>query len=262
MNPTKRKESKQQILSALATMSRSLAAAKDLVILGEGNTSARCGDETFFVKASGTSLAGITEKGFVEVRFVPVLKLLERLEADDETIAQTLRQAKFDQAAAAHPSVETLFHAFLLTLPGVRFIGHVHPVAVNSLLCSARSREILSGRLFPDEIVVCGPEPAYVTYCDPGLVLAKEIKRESLAYQEKWAAAPKAVLIENHGLIALGSTPREVEAICVMWEKTARILLGTLAAGGPRFLAPEHVNRIHSRPDEVVRRREIRGEKD
>ncbi len=251
--------SKKETLSALAAMSRNLAAHGDLVILGEGNTSARIVEDTFFVKASGVSLIDIQQAGFVEVRFVPVLELLEQPEADDEAIARVLRAAKVNQEAALHPSVETLFHAFLLTLPQVNFVGHVHPVAVNSLLCSQRSRELLAGRLFPDEIVVCGPEPAYVTYHDPGLALAKEIRRVTLSYQEKWGVPPKAVLIENHGLIALGSTAREVEAICAMWEKTARILLGAIAAGGPRYLTEQQVKRIHTRPDEATRRRVIRG---
>jgi len=39
-----------------------------------------------------------------------------------------------------------------------------------------------------------------------------------------------------------------------MLVKTCRILAGTLAAGGPRFLSVEHVARIDQRPDELARR--------
>jgi hypothetical protein len=44
-----------------------------------------------------------------------------------------------------------------------------------------------------------------------------------------------------------------------MYVKTARVLLGTYAMGGPRFLSPGHVARIHTRPDEHYRQRQIGG---
>jgi len=37
--------------------------------------------------------------------------------------------------------------------------------------------------------------------------------------------------------------------------KTCRILVGSLPAGGPRFLTPEQVERIDRRPDELARRK-------
>ena len=42
-----------------------------------------------------------------------------------------------------------------------------------------------------------------------------------------------------------------------MWDKTARVLINTTAFCGPRFLTPEHVERIHTRPDEEYRRKII-----
>jgi len=40
-----------------------------------------------------------------------------------------------------------------------------------------------------------------------------------------------------------------------MLMKVCRVLTASLAAGGPRFLAPEQVRRIDQRPDEVMRRK-------
>ena len=40
-----------------------------------------------------------------------------------------------------------------------------------------------------------------------------------------------------------------------MAVKTARILLGTYAAGGPHYLSQNDVERIHTRPDEEIRRK-------
>ena len=58
-------------------------------------------------------------------------------------------------------------------------------------------------------------------------------------------------------LIALGKTAGEVESSTAMYVKTARILLGTYALGGPNFLTPEHVSRIYTRPDEKYREKQI-----
>ena len=40
-----------------------------------------------------------------------------------------------------------------------------------------------------------------------------------------------------------------------MAVKTARILLGAYALGGPHFISGEAVERIHTRPDELYRRK-------
>jgi ribulose-5-phosphate 4-epimerase/fuculose-1-phosphate aldolase len=65
------------------------------------------------------------------------------------------------------------------------------------------------------------------------------------------------ILMQNHGFIALGRSPEQVESATAMFVKTARILLGTYALGGPNFLTPENVNRIYTRPDEKYREKQI-----
>ncbi len=146
-------------------------------------------------------------------------------------------------------------HALMLTLGGASFVAHTHPTAVNAILCSQRVEEAISGRLFPDEIVICGPAPAYVPYTDPGIPLARKIKETMLAYEGEHGQMPKVVLIQNHGLVALGRSAQEAENITCMMDKVARILLGSYALGGPHFLTPAQVNRIHTRPDEEYRRK-------
>ena len=81
-------------------------------------------------------------------------------------------------SAAKKPSIEALFHAYLLTLPGVRCVGHVHAIAVNQILCSPRAREFAEKRACPDEIVMCGVESVFVPYAEPGLGLSQAIRRE------------------------------------------------------------------------------------
>lgn len=246
------------ILQQLIEMTRRLGEpSRDYVILGEGNTSARIDEETFWVKASGSRMENIGADGFVRTRFAPVLAMLEAGDLSDEEIKQRMVAAKADPDAPGHPSVETLLHALLLTLPGVRFVGHTHPVAVNALMCSVRAEEALSGRLFPDEIVVCGPAPVFVPYTDPGVPLARAVWDGVQAFRARYGHPPKTIYIQNHGLIALGERPIEVENITAMAVKTARILLGTYAAGGPRFLSARDVERIYTRPDEEIRRAKL-----
>ncbi len=243
-------------LSQLINMSRALGdPANDYVILGEGNTSARADAETFWVKASGTSLRGIAAKGFVRMRFEPVLAMLDEPELGDQEIRQMLTAAKVDATAAEHPSIETMLHAMALNLPGVNFVGHTHPVAVNAILCSQGVEEAIRGRLFPEEVTFCGPAPAYVPYADPGLPLAHRVREALTRHVHEWGESPKVVLMQNHGLIALGRTAQEVDNITAMAVKTARILLGTYALGGPHFMSGEAVERIHTRPDELYRRK-------
>jgi rhamnose utilization protein RhaD (predicted bifunctional aldolase and dehydrogenase) len=244
------------VLSQLITMSNNLGApANDYVILGEGNTSAKIDDDTFWVKASGTQLRTIDRTGFVQVRFDRVLALLDASDLDDEGVKAGLAAVKVDPAVAAHPSVETTLHAVALQLAGVNFVGHTHPTAINALTCSVGFETAVSGRLFPDEIVICGPAPVVVPYTDPGIPLARHVRDLLRQYLDEYQEVPKVILMQNHGLIALGKTAQQVENITAMAVKTARILLGTYAAGGPRFLTVRDVQRIHTRPDELYRRK-------
>lgn len=247
---------KRAVLEQLVNMSRSLGEpSREYVVLGEGNTSAKIDERTFFVKASGFSLADITGSGFVEVYYEPVLEMLKFEHLTDDEIERRLNEAKVDPSCPYRPSVETMFHALLLQLPGVNFVGHTHPISLNSILCSMRSREVLSGHMFPEAIVCCGIAPVYVEYAEPGVELAKAIQRGVHEHIEVHGEPPKSILLENHGLIALGATPKEVETITIMWDKIAKILLGACILGGPRFLSEEQIRRIYTRPDEKYRQR-------
>jgi rhamnose utilization protein RhaD (predicted bifunctional aldolase and dehydrogenase) len=225
-----------------------------MAILGEGNTSARLGPETFAVKASGCNLAGLDETGLTECRFDRLLPLLDRPGLSDAEVDQALLDARVNPAARK-PSVEALFHAWLLGLPGIEAVGHCHALAVNQVLCSPRAEAFARGRTFPDEIVCCGTESVLVPYVDPGLVLAQAIRRETLAFVRRTGRPPRIILLANHGIIAVGPNPGAVLASLQMAEKAAAIFVGAAALGGPVFLTPAQVERIAGRPDEHYRQR-------
>lgn len=249
------------VLQALVEMSQKLGRPeRDLVILGEGNTSALCDDGTFWVKASGTELRTIEADGFVRLRVDAVRALAERDTLSDDALKEALAAAGVDPSTERRPSVETILHAIALSEGGAKFVGHTHPVAVNALTCSTAMNEVALGRLFPEEIVVCGPAPAYVPYTDPGLPLARAVRERIRRYVAEWGTPPKAILLQNHGLIALGANPNEVDSVTAMCVKTCRVLAGTYAFGGPHFLSTEAAGRIQSRPDEGYRRRQLKLE--
>lgn len=245
--------SSAELLPRLVELSHQLGREeRKLAILGEGNTSARVSADTFLVKASGSSLGTLGAANLTECRFAGLLATLEAKAMTDAAVDEQLLASRVDPAAKK-PSVEAMFHAWLLTLPGVNFVGHTHPVAVNAILATRHSRAFATKRLCPDEIVCCGAEFVLVPYVDPGLKLAQAIRRAVTAYVKRLSRPPRVILLENHGLIALGGTPEAVMAATLMAVKAAEVFGGAAALGGTRFLSPAVAQRIAGRPDEHYR---------
>jgi rhamnose utilization protein RhaD (predicted bifunctional aldolase and dehydrogenase) len=247
------------ILDELINMSRELGRPdSDCVILGEGNTSARASDSTFFVKASGTRLEGIGGEDFVEVRFENIQDILSPGELSEEKTGQLLLNSRVKKDGEIRPSVETLLHAICLQQEGVHFVGHTHPTTVNALTCSASFEQLCAGRLFPDEVVVCGRESLLIPYIDPGLTLGRQLDRRIKTFVRRRGAPPKVILMQNHGMVALGKTARDVVNITMMTIKAARIRLGAAQTGGGIRPMPEsEVERIANRLDEHYRQRKL-----
>jgi rhamnose utilization protein RhaD (predicted bifunctional aldolase and dehydrogenase) len=232
---------------------------RDLAMLGEGNTSCRIDEDTFLVKASGSSLANLREDQLVACRFSALLPLLSAGPMTDAEVEKALLDSRVDPTQPK-PSVEAVFHAYFLSLPGIEVVGHTHPVAVNAILCGGDgpAQRFATERRFPDEIVCCGSKSVLVPYVDPGTILAQKIREETDKFIMENNRPPRVVLLQNHGLIACGATTGSVLAATLMAEKTARIFLGAAAVGGPTALSPRNVERIDSRPDEHYRQRMLK----
>ncbi|HWQ91398.1 MAG TPA: class II aldolase/adducin family protein, partial [Clostridia bacterium] len=154
--------------------------------------------------------------------------------------------------------VEAVFHAYFLSLPEIRFVGHSHATTVNQILCSPRARDFAEKRMFPDEIVCCSTASVFVPYTDPGLKLAQTIRRQTEEFVNKHLRQPRVVLMQNHGIITLGATPQAVLSAMLMAEKAARVFVGAAALGGPVFFSEQNVQRIAGRPDEAYRQRALK----
>lgn len=250
--------SQQNILQSMLELSHFLGAeSRQLTILGEGNTSAKIDEETFLVKASGSCLETLGSDDAVACRFAALLPLLDRDEISDQEIEDRLLGCRVD-SSAKKPSVETLFHAYLLSLPGIQFVGHTHSIAVNQILCSNRAEEFATNRLFPDEVVCCGSQSVFIPYADPGLKLSQQIRDKTQAFSAQFGGPPRVILLQNHGLITIGRTTGAVKAAMLMADKAANIFVGAAAIGGPVFMDDSEVDRIANRMDEHYRQQALK----
>ena len=242
-------------LESLANMTRALGEpALDYVIIGEGNSSMRIDDASFYVKASGHQMRNISESGFVALRLAPMLAMLDdppRTLTEQKAITE---EAKLNRAEERSPSIEVSFHAMLLNDCRVKFVGHTHPSAINQIMCSEYAADFALKRRFPDEVVLYGPQSALVPYADPGLPLATVMRQRVQEFMAAHGEAPKLILLENHGMIALGDSPAEILNITAMAVKAARIHLGALLTGKPTYLPEAEVWHLYRRPDEIYRR--------
>ena len=242
----------------LVALSRYLGdPGRTYAILGEGNASARIDEDTFYVKASGYTLGDLDADGVVGVSISRVTQVLDDAAAGDAAVTAALKAALVDPNETRRPSVETMLHAVLLSYAEVAFVGHTHPTYTSMLLCSRRAEEAMAGRLCPDHIVVMAHKSVFVPYVDPGLILAREVRTRVRGFVEEEGVLPRAIMLEGHGMLALGDSAKAVTNITDMAEKMSQILVGAYAVGGPRFMPPEDVARIYTRPDEKYREKAI-----
>lgn len=87
-------------------------------------------------------------------------------------------------------------------------------------------------RACPDEIVMCGIESVFVPYAEPGLGLSQAIRREVVSFVKRTGREPKIILLQNHGIIAVGSSSKAVLGSLLMAEKAAEIFIGAAVLGG------------------------------
>src|SRR5690348_17313065 len=111
-----------------------------LAMLGEGNTSVKLDADRFAVKASGSCLATLTETDVTTCDSPAVLSILDHKVLTDEELNLALSNARVG-GQGKKPSIEAVFHAWLVTLEGVQFVGHCHSLAANQILCSPRARD-------------------------------------------------------------------------------------------------------------------------
>src|SRR5580704_13475331 len=244
------------VRSRLIELSREFGQAR-WAILGEGNTSGRIDEKVFAVKSSGSSLGTLTEIELTDCFFDTLLPILDRKGVSEQEIEEILFESRV-RSTALKPSVETFFHAYLLTIPGVNFVGHTHPIPVNQILCTGLGTSFATERRFPDEVVCCGPVSLLIPYEDPGLTLAQRLRKEVGDFLGKHKKPPKVILLANHGIITVGASVDSVWVAMAMTVKAAEIFVGAHSLGGSVAMPSTEVFRIENRLDEEYRRKMLR----
>ena len=192
-----------QGVGGLISISQFYGKDSRFVIAGGGNTSYK-NQEKIWVKASGSSLATITEEGFAVLDREKLNLMSEKVYSADTSERE--EQVKNDLAYATitkgkRPSVETSMHNVI----NYAFVVHLHPTAVNGLMCSQNAEA--------DLIKLFGEKTLYVEYTDPGYVLFKKVDDKIKAFRAKFNEEPKVIWLQNHGIFVAADTIDEIKCI-------------------------------------------------
>ena len=195
-------------LEGLVYRSNILGQDRAVVNIYGGNTSAKLmmidhvgrEVEVLAVKASGSDVATIKEKGFALLRMDEIEPLFQREAMTDEEMVAYLERTWFEQGRPRQ-SIETLLHAFVPH----KHVDHTHPDTVISLMC-APDAEAEAKKVWGDRM-------AYVPYIRPGFTLSQWIGgkvRENPNIE--------CVTMGKHGLVTWGPDSK------TSYESTIRII--------------------------------------
>ncbi|NDP22351.1 MAG: SDR family NAD(P)-dependent oxidoreductase [Paludibacter sp.] len=190
-------------LSDLISISQFYGRDSRFVIAGGGNTSFK-NAEKLWVKASGSSLATITEDGFAVMDRAKLNLMSEKTYSLNA--AEREEQVKNDLADATiskgkRPSVETSMHNVI----DFAFVVHMHPTLVNGLMCAKNAESDLR-KLF-------GAKALYIEYTDPGYVLFKKVEDAIKAFRAEDGAEPAVIWLQNHGIFVAANSIEEVKVL-------------------------------------------------
>ncbi|WP_438354322.1 class II aldolase/adducin family protein [Microbacterium sp. CJ88] len=231
--------------------------AQDLVILAEGNTSERVGDDTIVVKTSGSSMKDAAADHFVAVEVSPLLELLRDPSSSQDALTAALSAGERN-GRPVRASIETLIHVAVRAFEPARYVAHTHPTAVVSLLASTRAEDAFTEAVYSDELVVLG-RSLFVPYAQPGIDLGRVFLERLGAHVEEFGEVPSLILLGNHGIVATSGSAEGAEAISLMAVKSARVRLGAIQAGGVAGLDAASTAHYFDRADFRERRAALAG---
>jgi rhamnose utilization protein RhaD (predicted bifunctional aldolase and dehydrogenase)/NAD(P)-dependent dehydrogenase (short-subunit alcohol dehydrogenase family) len=189
------------VIQDLISISQFYGRDSRFVIAGGGNTSYK-NAEKLWVKASGSSLATITEDGFAVLDRAKLNLMSDKTYSANA--AEREEEVKNDLAAATiskgkRPSVETSMHNVI----DYAFVIHMHPTLVNGLMCANNTESDLK-KLF-------GAKALFIEYTDPGYVLFKKVEDAIKAFRAEDGAEPAVIWLQNHGIFVAANDIEEVK---------------------------------------------------
>jgi NAD(P)-dependent dehydrogenase (short-subunit alcohol dehydrogenase family)/rhamnose utilization protein RhaD (predicted bifunctional aldolase and dehydrogenase) len=116
------------------------------------------------------------------------------------------------------------------------------------------NRALVQLPFMPDNIVYCKSAPLFLEHGgDPEALLAS-FPRTLEAYRSKWGYAPKILLIDEIGVVAVEDTKKSAETCLDVFEDLMKVSWLSIAFGGPRFLSPQDIQFIDTWEVENYRR--------
>jgi len=179
-------------IAELIEVSQFYGKQKDYTLGGGGNTSYK-DDNHLYVKASGHSLATITEDGFAVLDRSKLQAMIHKTYSEDPhtreyEVKEDLMASRIDPESSLRPSVETSLHEAI----NYAYVVHMHPHMINGLLCS-KNAESTTRELFGDKGI-------YVSYTDPGMILFKKVLKLIDEYRKSHSSDPNYIFLQNHGV--------------------------------------------------------------
>jgi L-fuculose-phosphate aldolase len=200
----------QQAASEIIAIARSLDAA-GLMPNKSGNLSCRSAGG-FTITASGVPYAELTPAGLVELPW----------------------PATREPVSGPRPSSEWRMHAAIYAArPDVAAIVHTHSPRATALACAGRGLPA-----FHYMIALAGGDVRCMPYATFG-------SDELAAQAVRGLAERRAVLLANHGVVAVGTSLHRAQSVAVEVENMAGQYLDLLAAGlQPAVLGDDELQRV------------------
>jgi rhamnose utilization protein RhaD (predicted bifunctional aldolase and dehydrogenase)/NAD(P)-dependent dehydrogenase (short-subunit alcohol dehydrogenase family) len=194
-------------LGTIVRISNKYGCDASYVLAGGGNTSYKTKD-VIYIKGSGTSLATITQEGFVCLDRGALSAITERQYpagvSDSEREAEVLfammaARTTEDKEKGKRPSVETLLHNLLPQ----KYVLHVHPYIVNAMTC-AKNGEAVCAKLFPDSL--------WIPETQPGYILAR-LWSERIKEAAAKGKCVDLIFLQNHGVFFAADDEDTLDAL-------------------------------------------------
>ncbi len=189
-------------LKDIVEVSHRYGSDPEYVLAGGGNTSYKT-DNVLYVKGSGTSLATISENGFVKLDRAALKKISKKEYPAKESAREAAVLADMMAARlpgeAGRPSVETLLH----NLFDAKYVLHVHPAKVNGMTCGKAGREFAEKYL---------PKALWIESAKPGYTLSKFCGDRMAKYKKSNGVQPDVLILQNHGIFFAADTVSKLDA--------------------------------------------------
>ena len=143
--------------------------------------------------------------------------------------------------------------AALAIVPALRMLlseqGAPKIAAVRNTALAAHFLENQAGvslPFMPDNIVYCKSAPLVLAHGEEPQKLLEAFPAALADYRARWGYAPKVLLIDGIGVVAVEDTKRSAETVLDVFHDLMKVSFLAESFGGPRFLTPKDIQFIET----------------